>query len=72
MAYNKVVYGGNTLIDLTGDTVAPGTLRRGETAHGADGQPISGTMDVVTYYTGTSDPTAGLGGNGDIYLKVVS
>lgn len=28
--------------------------------------------EIVTYYTGTSDPSSGTGSNGDIYLKVVS
>lgn len=28
--------------------------------------------EVVTYYTGTSDPSSSTGSNGDIYLKVVS
>ena len=28
--------------------------------------------EIVTYYTGTSNPTSSLGNDGDIYLKVVS
>ena len=28
--------------------------------------------DVVTYYTGNTDPSSSTGKNGDIYLKVVS
>ena len=28
--------------------------------------------EVITYYTGTSDPTSSTGEDGDIYLKVVS
>ena len=27
--------------------------------------------EIVTYYTGTTDPSSGMGSNGDIYLKVV-
>ena len=34
MAVSKVVYGGNTLIDLTGDTVEASTLLKGVKAHG--------------------------------------
>lgn len=30
------------------------------------------TDDVITYYTGTAEPTAGTGDDADIYLKVVS
>ena len=33
---------------------------------------VTGTLAFVTYYTGTSDPAASLGNDGDIYLKVVS
>lgn len=40
---NKIVYGGETLIDLTADTVTPGTLKKGVTAHAADGEKITGT-----------------------------
>lgn len=28
--------------------------------------------EIITYYTGTAEPTAGTGNDGDIYLKVVS
>ena len=44
MAVNKVIYGGNTLIDLTEDSVTPETLAEGVTAHDASGQKITGTM----------------------------
>lgn len=47
MAVNKVEYGGETLIDLTGDSVAPETLAEGETAHNAAGEKITGTMKSV-------------------------
>lgn len=43
MATNKVIYGGKTLIDLTGDTVTEESLLRGYTAHKADGTLITGT-----------------------------
>ena len=44
MAVSKVNYGTTTLIDLTGDTVTADKLLAGYTAHGADGEPIEGTM----------------------------
>lgn len=44
MAINKVEYYGNTLIDLTEDTVTPETLSAGVTAHNAKGEKITGTM----------------------------
>lgn len=28
--------------------------------------------EIITYYTGSSDPASSLGSDGDIYLKVVS
>lgn len=44
MAVNKVVYGSDTLIDLTEDTVTPDTLAVGATAHSANGERIVGRM----------------------------
>lgn len=43
MAVNKVIYGDQTLIDLTNDSVTPETLLEGETAHDASGAQILGT-----------------------------
>ena len=43
MGVSKVVFGNQTLIDLTADTVAPENLLTGETAHGADGELVVGT-----------------------------
>ncbi len=37
---NKVIYGGNTLIDLTGDTVTADKLASGITAHDKSGGRI--------------------------------
>ena len=45
MAINKVVYGGNTLIDLTGDTIMADKVLSGFTGHGKDGEPFTGTCD---------------------------
>ena len=46
MPVNKVIYGGVTLLDLTKDTVTAEKLLKGETAHGKDGSPIVGTLEV--------------------------
>lgn len=43
MAINKVIYGENTLIDLTGDTVTADDLVSGKKAHDRSGTPITGT-----------------------------
>lgn len=44
MAVNKVTYGGETLIDLTGDTVDAAHLANGYKAHDRSGKSITGTM----------------------------
>ncbi len=55
MAISKVIYGGNTLIDLTSDTVEASKMLKGITAHGADGEPVTGTC---TFDANTQDATA--------------
>lgn len=55
MAVNKVIYGGNTLVDLTGDTVTAADLADGVKATGADGNPIVGLMQKVTIDGSLSD-----------------
>lgn len=48
MAINKVIYGGETLIDLTGDTVTADKILSGFTAHdkggGSQSQALVNTM----------------------------
>lgn len=53
---NKVIYGGNTLIDLTSDTITASDLAYGKTAHDKSGAVITGTS---TKDADTSDATAG-------------
>lgn len=69
---NKVDFGNETLIDLTGDTVAASDVASGKYFHLPSGEQTTGTLSFVTYRTGTTDPASSLGNNGDIYLKVVS
>lgn len=54
MAVNKVIYGGNVLIDLTADTVTADKLAEGVTAHDQSGAPITGTC---TYDVDSGDAT---------------
>ncbi len=54
MAVSKVVYGGRTLIDLTGDSITKDKLLKDFTAHGPDGEPITGTC---TFDSDTTDAT---------------
>ena len=53
--YNKVIYNGNTLIDLTADTITAADLAYGVTAHDRSGAVITG---VNTYDADTSDANA--------------
>lgn len=55
MGKSKIIYGGQTLIDLTADTVVKDKLLAGYTAHGADGEPVVGEC---TYDADTQDATA--------------
>ena len=42
----KVVLGGETIIDLTGDTVTARKMLAGTTAHGNQGQAITGGIQL--------------------------
>ncbi len=55
MANSKIIYAGQTLIDLTADTVVADKLLKGFTAHGANGEAITGTC---TFDANTQDATA--------------
>lgn len=56
MANSKIVLSsGEVLMDLTGDTVEASKLLKGITAHGKDGEAITGTC---TYDANTQDATA--------------
>lgn len=52
---NKVIYGGQTLIDLTGDTVTASDILTGKKAHDKSGAQITGTC---SYDADTSDANA--------------
>lgn len=55
MGRSKIVYAGDTLLDLTEDTVTPETLLKGKTAHNAAGELITGVYEPmnIKQYTGT-------------------
>lgn len=55
MAINKVIYGGNTLIDITDTTATESTVLAGAYFYGRDGVKYQGTS---TYNADTSDATA--------------
>ena len=54
MAVNKVEIGGETVLDLTGDTVTSDNLAYGITAHGANGEVIVGTRKFCRIYSTTN------------------
>lgn len=54
MAVNKVEIGGETVLDLTGDTVTSDNLAYGITAHGANGEVIVGTKKFCRIYSTTN------------------
>lgn len=67
MAVNKVVYGGNTLVDLTGDTVTANDLAEGITATGANGDKVVGVMTKGEIATNSEiDNALNLAGTGTI------
>ena len=55
MGVSKVIYGGKTLIDLTSDSVTKDKLLKGSTAHGANGELITGECE---FDANTQDATA--------------
>lgn len=52
---NKIIYGGNVLIDLTGDTAVAADVASGKYFHLKSGERVQGTN---TYDSDTSDDTA--------------
>lgn len=55
MAINKVIYGNETLIDLTGDSVTAEKMLKGTTAHDKSGDVITGTCE---FDVNSTDATA--------------
>lgn len=55
MGVSKFIYDGEVKFDLTSDTVEASKLLKGYTAHGADGEPVTGTCE---FDVDSSDCTA--------------
>lgn len=62
MAVNKVEVNGETVLDLSQDSVTPEQLAQGATAHNAAGEQITGTY--------TAPVTSVNGQTGDVEIKV--
>lgn len=77
MAYNKIVYNGNTLIDLTGDDVTAADVLAGKNYHGRDGEAATGSMNNRGAVSGTISTKAGVytiasgyhNGNGTVQIS---
>lgn len=65
-----VSYYGETLIDLTGDTVTADRLLAGVTAHDAAGNAVTGAVVTQVYRTGSGAPDDALGVDGDLYFDL--
>lgn len=58
--------------DVSATTATAATVQAGETFILADGSQGTGSLVIQHYYTGSGEPPASLGEDGDIYLEVVS
>ncbi len=59
-----------TFMDTADATATASVINVGSSAY-VNGVLVNGSQVIQTYYTGSSNPSASLGQNGDIYLKVV-
>ena len=50
-------------------TASAADIVAGETAYNSSGQLITGELQAITYYTGSTVPNSSLGSDGDIYLQ---
>lgn len=69
MGNSKVIFGNETLIDLTGDTVTPDTLLAGTTAHNRSGEQIVGTATVPEELGDLTDVTLTSPAEGDLLQR---
>lgn len=69
---NKVIFGNQTLLDLTSDTVTPSVLMEGYTAHDKSGALIIGTIvDGNSLEYGLTDSTLPLVGVAKVGSAVI-
>lgn len=58
MGKSKIIYNGQVLIDLTGDTVTADKLLKGYTAHGKDGEVVNGSCEFDVNSSGATATAA--------------
>ncbi len=70
MANSKVqLANGTVLIDITDTTATAGDVVTGKSIYTKDGVKNEGTLVIQHYYTGSAEPSASLGIDGDIYIQ---
>lgn len=69
MGKSKIIFGGEVLIDLTADTVTADNLLKGFTAHGKDGEPITGACTFDSDTTGATATAAEILATKTAYVK---
>ena len=66
---NQVIVNGETILDLSADTVTPNDLVEGVTAHDKSGAPITGAVKNATYVDNNLDDRGVNYGNNEPSLK---
>ena len=70
MANSRVqLANGTVLIDITDTTATAGDVVAGKSIYTKDGVKNEGTLVIQHYYTGSAEPSASLGIDGDIYIQ---
>lgn len=69
---NKVVYGSDTLIDLTSDTITAENVIEGYTFHAADGSTVEGALTHLTNAEIDEITGGGGGGGSDVTVQPLS
>lgn len=72
MGKSKIVYGDETLIDLTGDSVSPQTMLAGATAHDAAGEAIEGAVVVAPIDDAPTEGSGNAVSSGGVYAALQS